>query len=585
MRRYTGFVTATAVALTTLFVGPSFAPAASWPEPAKVESTRGMVVCVSPAAADIGAEVLRRGGTAVDAAVAVALAMAVTFPEAGNIGGGGFMMVRPLDGEPVCIEYRETAPAACTANTFVHETSSDGAKTVGVPGTIRGLELAHKKFGRLPWRDLVMPAVRLAREGFAVDRVLANDLNRLVASEAKAFPEFARVFGRRPDAASPEGAEPPQWKAGDILQLPELADTLERIARLGPDEFYTGVTAELLVEEIRRGKGFVAEKDLEDYRAVTRKPVHGTYRGYDIYSSPPPSSGGTVLVTALNIMEKLRPADGWGAEGAGGGRYGAETLHRATEAMRRAYADRARWIGDPAFTDVPAMLTTKEHAAELAATIDPARASRSEEVAPTIKLAGEGESTTHFSVVDAQGMAVANTYTLQNSYGSKVVVRGAGFLLNNEMTDFNWRPGLTDRQGKIGTPANQVAPGKRMLSSQTPTIVCRDGKLVLVTGSPGGRTIPNTVFNVVWNVLEFGMDVDAAVAAPRTHHQWFPDELKFEGSDDPAHAAAVAELRKRGHRVFSKPYRQGDAHSILVRDGRLHGAADTRRTEGKAAAE
>jgi len=572
-----------------------FASAAPWPQPVRVESKRGMVVCVSPPAADVGAEVLRKGGTAVDAAVAVALAMAVTFPEAGNIGGGGFMMVRPADGgDPVCIEYRETAPAACTAATFVNETAGDGPKTVGVPGTIRGLELAHKKFGKLPWRDLVMPAVRLAREGFAVDRVLAADLNRMVASESRRFPEFARVFAKRPsgDAPPPDGAEPqpPQWQAGDILAQPELADTLERIARLGPDEFYNGVTGELLVEEIRRGKGFITEKDLATYQAVTRVPVHGTYRGYDVYSAPPPSSGGMVLVTMLNVMEKLRPPDGWSkgaspADGSGTGRYGADTLHLTTEAMRLAYADRARRLGDPAFTDIPSMLATKEHAAELAATIDPARASRSESVAPAIKLAGEGESTTHFSVVDASGMAVANTYTLQNSYGSKVVVRGAGFILNNEMTDFNWRPGHTDRQGKIGTPANQVAPGKRMLSSQTPTIVCRDGHLVLVTGSPGGRTIPNTVFNVVWNVLEFGMDVDDAVDAPRTHHQWFPDELKIEGADDSDLSATVAELRRRGHRVFAKPHKQGDAHTILIRDGVRYGAADTRRTVGKAAAE
>jgi gamma-glutamyltranspeptidase/glutathione hydrolase len=585
--RFTGYVglILVACALPAVVIGERAATAAPWPRPVKVESTRGMVVCVSPAAADAGAEVLRKGGTAVDAAVAVALAMAVTFPEAGNIGGGGFMMVRPADGgSPVCIEYRETAPASCTATTFANETAVDGPKTVGVPGTIRGLETAHKKFGKLPWRELVMPAVRLAREGFAIDRVLATDLNRIVAAEAARFPEFARVFGK-PGSADAAPAEPLRWEAGDILKQPELADTLERIARLGPDEFYTGVTGELLVEEIRRGKGYITEKDLEDYRAVARTPVHGTYRGYDIYASPPPSSGGTVLVTMLNIMEKLRPADGWGNDGAGGGRYGAATLHATTEAMRRAYADRARWIGDPDYTDIPKMLTTKEHAAESASSIDPARASRSEAVAPAIKLAGEGESTTHFSVVDSAGMAVANTYTLQNSYGSKVVVRGAGFILNNEMTDFNWRPGHTDRQGKIGTPANLVAPGKRMLSSQTPTIVCRDGKLVLVTGSPGGRTIPNTVFNVVWNVLEFGMDVDEAVAAPRTHHQWFPDELKYEGADDPANASAVAELRKRGHRVFSKPHRQGDAHSILIRDGRAYGAADTRRTVGKAAAE
>lgn len=554
------------------------ARAVEWPAVEKVETTRGMVVCVSPPAADVGAAVLRRGGTAVDAAVAVALAMAVTFPEAGNIGGGGFMMVRPADGgAPVCIEYRETAPAACHAKTFINETAQDGAKVVGVPGTIRGLELAHRKFGKLPWKELVKPAVALARDGFAIDAVLAADLNRLTAANFEKFPEFARVFAKPLPRGAVAEDGPPQWKAGDVLKQPDLADTLERVARLGPDEFYTGVTAELIVEEIRRGKGFITERDLETYQAVERKPVHGTYRGYDVYSSPPPSSGGTVLVEALNIMEQF-PLSEYG-------RYDARTLHLTTEAMRRVYADRARWIGDPAFTDVPPHLTSKDHAKELARSIAPDHATPSAKVAGEIKLVGEGESTTHFSVVDAQGMAVANTYTLQNSYGSKVVVRGGGFLLNNEMTDFNWRPGVTDRSGRIGTTANQIAPGKRMLSSQTPTIIARDGKLVLVTGSPGGRTIPNTVLNVVLNVLEFGMDVDAAVGSPRTHHQWFPDELRFEGADRPEHAATVATLKQQGHRIAAKPVKQGDAHSILVRDGRRYGAADTRRTVGKAAAE
>ncbi len=558
----------------------------------KVAAERGIVVCVSPAAADVGAELLRRGGNAVDAAVGTALAMAVTFPEAGNIGGGGFMMIRPVDGEPVCIEYRETAPAKCRADTFVRDTNLVGHRTVGVPGTLRGLEMAHKKYGKLKWRDVALPAVRLAREGFAIDAVLAADLNRLVADGAK-FPEFVEVFGKREEKKGEEKAtaptdpltaslrarrsELPQWQAGDVLKQPELADTLERVARLGPDEFYTGVTAELIVEEMRRGKGFITEADLEAYRATERKPVHGTYRGYDIYSSPPPSSGGTVLVEALNILEQFPLKDY--------GRYSPRTLHLVTEAMKRAYADRARYIGDPAFTEIPAHLTTKEYAKQLAAGISLDQATPSAKLAPEIKLGEESPSTTHFSVVDASGMAVSNTYTLQASYGSRVVVRGAGFLLNNEMTDFNWRPGVTDRTGRIGTPANQVAPGKRMLSSQCPTIVARDGKLVLVTGSPGGRTIPNTVINVVLNVLEFEMDVDAAVAAPRTHHQWFPDELRFEAADLPEHAETIAALVKLGHRVQKKPVRQGDAHSILLRDGKLYGAADTRRTLGKAATE
>ncbi|MBN8625817.1 MAG: gamma-glutamyltransferase [Planctomycetes bacterium] len=446
-----------------------------------------------------------------------------------------------------------------------------------------------------------------------MDRVLAADLNKLVAGGAK-FPEFVEVFGKRAEKeavgsgqaagansaarqqtptptvttpgepknplnlpAEPKRPELPQWHAGDVLKQPELADTLERIARLGPDEFYTGVTAELIVKEMRRGKGFITAKDLEAYRANERKPVHGTFRGYDIYGSPPPASGGMVLVETLNILERFSLKEY--------GRYSPQTLHLMTEATKRAYCDRARYIGDPAFTEIPAKLTSKDYAKELAAAISPDRATPAAQLAPEIKLAGEGESTTHFSIVDRDGMAVANTYTIQQSYGSMIVVQGAGFLLNNEMTDFNWKPGVTDRNGRIGTPPNQVAPGKRMLSSQCPTIVTRDGKLVLVTGSPGGRTIPNTVVNVVYSVLEFGMDIDDAVHGPRTHHQWLPDVLKFEASDRPEHAAAVKELEKMGHRIQKKPVKQGDAHSILIRDGIRYGAADTRRTVGKAAVE
>jgi len=548
---------------TSLFAGePTRRPIA-------VEAKRGMVVCVSPPAAEVGVGVLRRGGNAVDAATAVALAMAVTFPEAGNIGGGGFMLVKPAStkDEPVCFDYRETAPNSCRADTFVDETSQLGPKTVGVPGTLRGLELAHGRFGKLPWRELVLPAVALARDGFALDPGTAQALNGLIAKHAAIFPEFARVF-RKSDGTA--------WEAGDVLRQPDLATTLQRVADHGPEDFYSGRTAELIVDEMKRGGGFITPNDLRGYRAVVRRPIHGVYRGYDVYSSPPPSSGGTAIVTMLNILERY-PLREYG-------RYDPRTLHLLTEAMRRAYADRALHLGDPDFTTIPADLTTKTHAADLAKSIESARATPSAAVAPEVELADEGKSTTHFSVIDADGMAVANTYTLQNSYGSLVVVAGGGFLLNNEMTDFNWRPGVTDRQGRIGTPANVVAPGKRMVSSQSPTIVVRDGNAILVTGSPGGRTIPNTVLNVLINVLDFEMEVDEAVAAPRSHHQWFPDVLKLEALSD-KDAGSLATLRAWGHAIDPRFGRQGDAHSILIRNGRVTGAADTRRAVATAVAE
>lgn len=520
-----------------------------------------MVVCVSPPAAAIGADILKRGGNAVDAAVGVALAMAVTFPEAGNIGGGGFMLVKPAHAarDPVCIDYRETAPDVCRADTFADITEQLGAKTVGVPGTIRGLERAHRQFGTLPWKTLVLPAVALARDGFPLDAGTAAALDGLIEKHGEKFPELARVF------QNPAGGK---WAAGNVLKQPDLAATLQRLADIGPDEFYAGQTAGLIIAEIRRGEGFLAPTDLRNYRAVLRQPVRGSYRGYDVYSTPPPSSGGTALVTMLNILERY-PLKEYG-------RYDPRTLHLMTEAMRRAYADRARYLGDPLFTTIPEYLTTKEHARTLAETIAVDKATESEKIAPEIKLAGEGESTTHFSVLDAAGMAVANTYTLQNSYGSLVVVAGGGFLLNNEMTDFNWRR-ETDRTGKIGTPPNLVAPNKRMLSSQSPTIVTRDGKLVLITGSPGGRTIPNTVLNVVLNVLEFDMEPADAIAAPRMHHQWFPDVLRCEGLAGDKTESALKTLGDWKHQCEVGDRRQGDAHSIVIRNGKVTGVADRRR--------
>ncbi len=533
--------------------------------PGALDAPHGMVVAVSPPAAEVGRDVLVRGGNAVDAAIATEFALAVTYPGAGNVGGGGFMTVFPGRGrEPVVIEYRETAPATATTTMFSREDSWYGHKPVGVPGTVRGMALAHQKFGRLPWRDLVMPAVRLAAEGFAVDNQLANSLNWVVSASPE-FPELRRVYGKN------GGAD--DWRPGDRLVQKDLGRTLRLIAERGPDAFYTGPIADLIAAEMKVGGGLVTKADLAAYRANARKPVHGTYRGCDVYAPPPPSSGGTCLVEMLNILEnfdlKKNP------------RFSPETLHLMAEAMRRAYLDRARHLGDPAFTTVPDHLTSKDYARALAQGIDPKKATRSEDLAKDVPLAREGDSTTHFSVIDKDGMAVANTTTLERSYGSRVVVRGGGFLLNDEMIDFNWKPGVTDRKGGIGTAANLIAPGKRMLSSQTPTVVARNGKAILVTGSPGSRTIINTVLCVVVNVVDYDMDIRAAVDAPRLHHPWFPDELRFEGTGE--HAATVAKLRALGHAVSN--ISQGDAHSIWLdpRTGTYRGAED-RRINGKVAA-
>jgi gamma-glutamyltranspeptidase/glutathione hydrolase len=554
--------------LLLLVMAPRAAHAA---EEGIVTARRGMVVSVSRHGSEAGLEMLKQGGNAVDAAVATAFALAVSHPAAGNIGGGGFMIVHPppgADAQPVCVEYRETAPRAATRTMFSSDDSSYGHKIVGVPGTVRGMELAHRRFGKLPWKMLLAPAVRLASEGFALEAPLAFDLNQLLASEhSRRFAELQRVF------APPQGRR--EWKVGDRLVQPDLARTLRQIGEQGADAFYRGVIAEQIAAEMRAGGGLIDQQDLAAYQANLRRPVHGTYRGYDIYGPPPPSSGGICLVQMLNVLQPLELKQK--------GRWSPDAVHLMVEAMRRAYCDRARYLGDADFVSIPDHLTSKAYASKLRDSIDPRRATPSEALVPDLPLAAEGESTTHFSVVDADGMAVANTYTLEHSYGSRVVVRGAGFLLNNEMGDFNWRPGHTDRRGTIGTLPNQIEPGKRMLSSQTPTIVARDGRAYLVTGSPGGRTIINTVLQIVLNVVEFELGPRAAVDAPRLHHQWFPDRIRFEGVKRDDFSALVRELEQRGHRWDTSGSRQGDAHTILVdREGTLHGAAD-RRISGHAA--
>jgi gamma-glutamyltranspeptidase/glutathione hydrolase len=533
--------------------------------PRDVAAPHGVVVSVSPEASDTGLAVLQGGGNAVDAAVALALALAVTHPAAGNIGGGGFMMVHwARTGENVCVEYREMAPAAATREMFSKLTETTrGHLSAGVPGTVRGLALAHERFGRMPWKQLVEPAIRLAEGGFPVDEPLARSLNSLLQQHANDFAELGRVF-RKSDGSA--------LQPGDRLIQQDLAATLRALADGGADVFYGGSIADKLVAEMQAGGGLITKHDLAAYRANVRTPIHGTYRGYDIFAPPPPSSGGTALVEMLNILENF--------DLAAQGRTSTATVHQMTEAMRRAYFDRALHLGDPAFTEVPVeRLASKPYAKSLAASIRAEVATKSEELG--VLVSNEGDNTTHFSVIDRDGNAVANTYTLQDSYGSYVVVRGAGFLLNNEMTDFNLQPGVTDRNGRIGTPPNQVEPHKRMLSSQTPTLVLKDGKVVLVTGSPGGRTIINTVLHVVTNVIDFKLDIRSALDAPRMHHQWMPDVIRYE--EGRIADETRQQLEAMGHR-FEKTARQGDAHSIWVDPemGMRHGAAD-RRIRGSAA--
>lgn len=529
-------------------------------------SDAGMVVSDSEVASLIGRDMLARGGTAVDAAVATAFALAVSWPDAGNIGGGGFMIVRPGNGQdPVCIDYRETAPRSMSERSFSEEDTTYTQKAVGVPGTVRGLAKAHARFGKLPWKEVVMPSAQLASQGVPVTEPLAESLNGVLTREAvqsdDKYAELRRVYGK------PDGHA---WEKGDRLVLPDLARTLTEIAENGPDAFYSGKIADLLVEEMQRGDGQITLEDLRTYQAKLRPAMKGTYRGYTIIGAPPPSSGGTCIIEALNILEHF--------DLSGRDRYDPLNVHLMAEALRRAFADRARHLGDPDFVDIPDHLTSKAYATKLAGGIDLRFATKSETLAPEIELAEESPDTTHFSVVDGAGMAVSNTYTLEASWGSRIVVRNGGFVLNNEMGDFNWFPGQTNREGRIGTAANLVAPGKRMLSSQTPTIVEKDGRVVLVTGSPGGRTIISTVLCIIVNTLDFGMDLSDAVAAPRLHHQWFPDRLNLEAMFVMPHYRLNGPIRRKRHKVVDRAV-QGSAHSIALdpKTGDWIGVSDYRR--------
>jgi gamma-glutamyltranspeptidase/glutathione hydrolase len=548
-------------------------PATRAQHDAGVASRDGLVVCTSAPACDAGAAILERGGNAVDAAVATAFALAVTHPSAGNIGGGGFMIVRTPGGEVTAIDYREKAPLASTPTMYLGKDgkidrglTAAGYLAPGVPGTVRGLEAAHAKFGTLPWREIVMPAVELAERGFTMSQSLARGLNTQLDGAMGRFPASVAAYGK------PGGG---RWEAGDRLVLPDLGRTLRAIATDGPDAFYTGRIADLVEQDMTANGGLITKKDLAAYRAQIRQPVRGTYRGFDIISMPPPSSGGVALIEMLNILEQhdLKAK----------GLLTAPAIHLQIEAMRRAYLDRARHLGDPDFVNVPVdRLASKAYAKTLAAAIDPARASSSVELGKDIVTtqSAESDETTHFSVLDRAGVAVVNTYTLEGGYGSRVVVKGAGFLLNNEMGDFNKKPGETNLTGDIGTAANLIEPGKRMLSSMTPTMVVKDGKVVLLTGSPGGRTIINTVLAVVLGVAEYGLSGREAVDLPRIHHQWLPDRVTIE-EDPRVGKETVGTLRAMGHEVRVQG-RQGDAHSIWVGpDGVPRGANDRRSADSK----
>lgn len=526
-----------------------------------------MVVSREPHATDAGVEVLRAGGNAVDAAIAVGFALAVTHPAAGNIGGGGFMLIRFVDGRTTFLDFREPAPERASRNMYIGpdgkptRDSIDGWRASGVPGTVRGFELASKKYGKKPWADVVAPAIRLAAKGFPVSYGLANSL-RNSRKHLEPYADSKRIFLK-------DGA---LYEVGEKLIQPELAATLGRIARDGASDFYDGETARRIAAAMAEHGGTIRLEDLKRYEAVERKALAGRYKGCDIITAPPPSSGGIGILQMMGVLE------GTGYEEPGAG--SAATIHWMAEAMRRYFADRSEHLGDPDFHRVPtAALLDPGYIARLRRSIDLEHATPSASVKPgAFAAAGESSETTHYSVVDAEGNAVAVTYTLNGGYGSGVTVPGTGVLLNNEMDDFAAKPGAPNMFGLIQGEANAIQPRKRPLSSMTPTIVLRDGKLYMVVGSPGGPTIINTVVEVILNVLDFGMNIQDAVDWPRFHHQWMPDRLVVEPEISPD---TVALLKARGHAV-ERTRAIGETAAILADAGWLQGAADPR-SEGKAA--
>ncbi len=537
-----------------------------------VRGQNGMVASVSAIASQVGVDVLKRGGNAIDAAVAVGLALAVVWPSAGNIGGGGFMVIRLADGRTTAIDYREMGPAAAHRNVYLDEqgeyikgSSTYGHKAAGVPGAVAGMAYAQEKYGKLKWADVAMPAHTLARDGFTVWRQLERSLKN--EKMLSSYPETKRIFLRN--------GKP--YVEGDIFKEPDLAATLLRTIKRGPREFYTGQTARLIEASMRKAskgqkpqvKPWMTRQDLKNYKAVERATLKTTYRGHEIITMPPPSSGGIALIEMLNILERYDLK----ALGAGS----AQEAHLKVEAMRRAFADRAEFLGDPDFVKVPMKgLISRAYADKLAATIDPERASTSEEIKHGEPIAYESEETTHYTVVDKEGNVVSCTTTLNGSFGNGITVEGAGFLLNNEMDDFAPKPGSANMFGLIQGENNAVAAKKRPLSSMTPSIVLKDGKLWFAVGSPGGPTIINTVLQVIINVIDHGMDIQQAIDHPRIHHQWMPDAITYE--PDGLTLDVLTALQTKGHKLTDKPRYMGDAEGVMIEasTGARLGAHDAR---------
>jgi gamma-glutamyltranspeptidase/glutathione hydrolase len=540
-----------------------------------IHAQHAMVVSVHELASRVGMQIMQSGGNAVDSAVAVGFALAVVHPQAGNLGGGGFMLIRTADGANHFIDYREKAPDAATANMYldaqgnvIESASTLGYKSIGVPGSVAGMVFAQKKYGRLSLAQVIAPAIKLAREGYPLAWEDAKDLQD---EDLAKFPESRRIFQR--DGNS--------YKQGEILRQPELARTLERIAA-DPDDFYHGKLARELAADIQKGGGLLTTADLAAYEVKEREPIRGTYRGYEIISAPPPSSGGIALVELLNILE--------GYDLASYGSRSAESMHLSLEAFRRAFFDRAEFLGDPDFSKIPvAQLIDKKYGAAWRESIDPDHASVSKDLHrpaifsqletyaalhPQPLVVHEPEHTTHYSVVDADGNAVAVTTTLNDSFGSHVTAEGLGFLLNDEMDDFSSKAGVPNMFGLIQGPANAIGPGKRPLSSMVPTIVLKDGKLFMVLGSPGGARIITTVANILMGVVDYRLDIQQAVNAPRFHNQWLPDESYIEPGISPD---TIHILQQKGHTLKQEHYwSDGECIAIDLKTGERLGASDGR---------
>ena len=532
-----------------------------------VKADNGMVVTNDRIATEIGLDVLKKGGNAVDAAVTVGLVMAVTMPRAGNIGGGGFMLIYSAkEKKVIAIDYREKAPKASYRDMFLNkagdvdsELSRFSHLSAGVPGTIAGFALALERYGTIPLKEALAPAIRFAKKGFIVSPDFSGDIKK-AAARLKKWPSSRKLFFK---------ADGSFYEPGDRFIQEDLAKTLNDVVKKGIKGFYEGEVAHLIENQMKQYGGLITKADLKAYRPVVRMPVHGIYRGYDIFSMSPPSSGGVHIIQLLNILE--------GYDLTSLGHNSADTIHLMAEAMKHAYADRSKYLGDPDFTDIPvAGLTDKDYAKMIRSKINNTKPTSSKEILPGRPPGYESNETTHFSIVDSEGNAVSNTYTINFSFGSGIVVDGAGFLLNNEMDDFSAKPGVPNAYGLIGGAANAIEAGKRMLSSMSPTIVMKEGKPVIITGSPGGSRIITTTLQVLMNIIDHGMNIQEAVNAVRIHHQWLPDEIRAEEGLSPD---TLRLLKSMGHTVVIKNT-MGAASSIFIdnENGLLHGAADPRRS-------